>query len=89
MPPNEFIYAVQNFAPMNFNELRDKLFANYEAGAISDEQLVQIIELANQYLNLKTKTNTAKYRGKSYNGIKNFVMNDIEIDGVQFYINNE
>lgn len=29
---------------MTFNELRDKLFANYELGVISDEQLVQIIE---------------------------------------------
>lgn len=29
---------------MTFNELSDKLFANYESGAISDEQLLQIIE---------------------------------------------
>ena len=58
--PNDIIYTVQNFAPMTFNELRDKIFSNYEAGAITDEQLVQIIEQATSYLNLQTITNYAK-----------------------------
>ena len=74
---------------MTFNELRDKIFQNYEAGAISDNQLVQIIELAAAYLNLKTLTNTAIFRNKSYNGVKNFATPDIHIDGVAFYKNNE
>jgi len=74
---------------MTFSELRDKLFSNYEAGAISDEQLVQIIELTKTYLNLKTITNTATIRCKSYNGIKEFSYPDIVIDGVKFYINND
>lgn len=74
---------------MNFNELRDKIFENYEAGVISDEQLVQIIDLAKDYLNLKTKTNTAKVRNKSYNGIIKYNKPDVIIDGVNFYINNE
>ena len=55
---------------MTFNELRDKIFQNYEAGAITDEDLLQIIEFAVSYLNLKTLTNTATFRDKSYNGIK-------------------
>lgn len=67
---------------MTFSELRDKIFQNYEAGAISDEELVQIIELATEYLNLKSRTNTAKYQGKSYNGIKNFFTPSVKIDGV-------
>jgi hypothetical protein len=74
---------------MTFNELRNKLFKNYELGAISDEQLVQIIEQAKDYLNLKTITNTATIRCKSYNGIKQFSYPDIVIDGVKFYVNNE
>lgn len=74
---------------MTFNELRDKFFANYELGAISDDQLLQIIELAKIYLNLKTITNTATIRCKSYNGIKQYACPDIIIDGVKFYINNE
>lgn len=74
---------------MTFNELRDKLFQNYELGVISDEQLLQIIELAKTYLNLKTITNTATLRCKSYNGIKEFSHPDIVIDKVKFYINND
>ena len=74
---------------MTFNELSDKIFKNYEAGAISDEQLVQIIEHSIFYLNLKTLTNTATFRKKSYNGVKNFATPDIHIDGVAFYKNNE
>lgn len=74
---------------MIFNELRDKLFSNYEVGEISDEQLVQIIELAKDYLVLKTITNTASIRVKSYNGIKKYSVPNLVIDGVKFYINNE
>ena len=74
---------------MVFNELQQKLFENYEAGAISDKQLVQIIEQAKTYLNLKTLTNTASIRGKSYNGIKAYSTPDVVIDGVKFYINND
>lgn len=74
---------------MTFNELKDKLFKNYEAGAISDEDLLQVIELAVGYLNLKTLSNTAGFRGKSYNGIKNYVYPDIVIDGERFYKNPE
>lgn len=74
---------------MTFNELRDKLFENYESGAISDDELLLIIEVAKTYLNLKTITNTATMRSKSYNGIKQHSPPDIVIDGVKFYVNNE
>jgi len=74
---------------MNINNLEQVLFENYEAGIYSDEDLVQLIEQASGYLNIKTRTNTAKYRGKSYNGIKKFTTPDVVIDGVKFYINND
>lgn len=74
---------------MNINNLEQVLFENYEAGIYSDEDLVQLIEQASGYLNIKTRSNTAKYRGKSYNGIKKFANHDLEIDGVKFYINND
>ena len=89
MAYNTYICLIQNFEQMTFSELQDKIFANYEAGAISDEHLVQIIEQSAVYLNLKTQTNTAIFRGKSYNGIKNFTNHSIVIDGVKFYSNNE
>ena len=74
---------------MNIYNLKQVLFENYEAGIYSDEDLVQLIEQASGYLNLKTRANTAKYRGKSYNGIKKFANHDLEIDGQKFYINND
>lgn len=73
---------------MTFNELRDKLFSNYEAGAISDEQMVQIIELATSYLNLQTLSNYAKSEKISYNGAKKRNKKIVKIDNVEFVINN-
>ena len=70
---------------MNFNQLSDKLFQNYEAEAISDKQLLQIIERSVGYLSLKTRTNHGKRIGKSYNGVKNYCKSDITIDGIEFY----
>ena len=74
---------------MNIDSLKQNLFGNYEDGTISDDDLIQIIEQAAEYLNLKTRSNTAKYRGKSYNGIKKFANHDLEIDGQIFHINND
>ena len=74
---------------MNINNLKQVLFGNYEAGINSDNDLIQIIEQAAEYLNLKTMTNTANFRNKSYNGIKKFAIHEIKIDGVKFYKNND
>lgn len=74
---------------MTFNELRDKIFQNYESGHISDEHLVQIIELSAQYLNLQTLTNYAKSEGISYNGAKKRKLSTVNISGQIFIINNE
>ena len=89
MATNKFICTLQNFAPMTFNELRDKLFSNYEAGAITDEQLVQVIELSANYLNLKTITNYAKVNKITYNGALKRKLNKLIIDNQTFIINNE
>jgi hypothetical protein len=43
---NKFLCSLQNFAPMTFTELQNKLFENYENGFVPDADLVQIIELA-------------------------------------------
>ena len=74
---------------MNIDSLKQTLFENYEDGLISDDDLIQIIEQAAEYLNLKTMTNTANFRNKSYNGIKKFAIHDIIIDKVKFYKNND
>ncbi len=74
---------------MTFSELQQKLFSNYEAGAISDEHLVQIIELCTGYLGLKTITNYAKSNGITYNGALKRKLRKIEIDKITFIIDND
>lgn len=74
---------------MTFNELRDKIFSSYEVGAISDVQLVQIIEQASHYLNLQTLTNYAASERISYNGAKKRNLRKVKIDNVEFVINND
>ena len=86
---NTIIYSIQNFAPMNINELKEKLFKNYENGFVSDADLVQIIELSSIYLNLRTITNYAKANGITYNGALKRNTQKIIIDKVTFIIDNE
>ena len=74
---------------MTFNDLKHKIFANYEAGAISDHELSGLVDDISDYLNLKTTTNTAEFRGKSFNGVKKFEVPAVIIDGIKFYKNNE
>ena len=73
---------------MTFNDLKCKIFANYEAGAISDHDLSGLLSEIADYLNLKTTTNTAEFRWKSFNGIKKFEVHAVIIDGIKFYKNN-
>ncbi len=73
---------------MTFNEIKNKIAINYEVGAITDDQLIDLIENLVDYLNLKTVTGTAKERGKSYRGINNFNSPDLIIDNVKFFKNN-
>jgi hypothetical protein len=74
---------------MTFNELRDKIFQNYENGAISDSELVQILEITSQYLNLKTITNYAKANKITYNGALKRKLHKVIIDNQTFVIDNE
>ena len=71
---------------MTFNDLVNKIFVNYENGAITDDQLVQIIELSCNYLNAKTLTNYSISEKISYNGAKKRKLKYFKIDGVKFVI---
>jgi hypothetical protein len=55
---------------------------------VSNEFLVQIIELSGRMLNLKTISDYAKYNGISYNGAKKF-RNKIELFNTKFIIDND
>ena len=55
--------------------------------ASNPDFLVQIIELAGTYLNIRTISDYAKENNKSYNGVKNFAPIK-EIFGIKFVIDN-
>ncbi len=74
---------------MKINQLKDELFERYESGFVTDEELVQIIELAASYLNLKTITNYAKSNKITYNGALKRKLNKLTIDNQTFIIDNE
>jgi len=74
---------------MNISQLKDDLFQGYENGSYSDAELVQIIELASGYLNLRTITNYAKANGITYNGALKRKSQSITIDKVKFIVDNE
>ena len=64
------------------------LTSDIETGNWSNDGLVRLIELAADYLNLKTIPKYAKENTMSYNGVKNYREIRIII-GVKFVIDNE
>jgi hypothetical protein len=73
------------------SKLKDKLLINIHKGMdnnmLSNNDLVQIIELCGLYLNLSTIPEYAKKNNISYNGVKKFREN-VKLFGVKFVIDN-
>lgn len=57
-------------------------------GDLSNNDLVQLIEVAGTFLNLQTIPDYAKSKGLSYNGVKNH-REIVEIFNVKFVIDND
>lgn len=66
----------------------NKLGKSITEGKWSNDGLVQLIELAGDYLNLQTIPDYAKARKLSYNGVKK-TRTIKEIKGVRFVIDND
>jgi hypothetical protein len=77
---------------MQNNELKDKIILNIMKGMennmLSNNDLIEIIEAAGSFLNLRTISDYAKQNNKSYNGVKNF-REKIELFNVNFVIDND
>ena len=71
----------------NTKKLIDFIADKYEAGELDDDSLVQLIELAAKYLNLKTISEYSRSNKLSYNGAKNY-RKTIKISKVKFIIDN-
>lgn len=69
-------------------KLKEFIFQKFQDGELDNDTLVQLIEQAGNYLNLKTIPDYAKDSGLSYNGVKNN-RKTIELFGVRFVIDNE
>ena len=70
------------------NNRLDEIGEEIQSGNWSNEGLVQLIELAGGFLNLKTIPDYAKENNMSYNGVKKF--RKIEtIFGIKFVIDND
>jgi hypothetical protein len=72
---------------MLINTICTHLSQRIEAGELTNEDMVQLIELVGSYLNLTTISDYAKQNNISYNGAKKF-RNVAKIFNVKFVIDN-
>jgi len=73
---------------MLINKILIHLSDRIEAGELTNDDIVQIIELLGGYLNLQTIPAYAKENSISYNGAKKF-RKVVELFGVKFIIDND
>ena len=77
---------------MQNNELKDKIIINIIKGMdhnmLSNTDLIDIIEVAGSFLNLRTISDYAKQNNISYNGAKHF-RDKIKLFNVSFVIDND
>lgn len=69
-------------------KLKAFIFQKFQDGELDNNTLVQLIEQAGKYLNLKTVSDYAKSHNMSYNGVKNN-RKIVELFNVKFVIDNE
>jgi hypothetical protein len=60
----------------------------FEKGELNNDSLVQLIELAGNYLNIETIPNYAKQNNLSYNGVKKF-RTIVEFFNIKFVVDND
>lgn len=73
---------------MNKTDIFSLIEAEIQNGNINNSSLIELINLAGDYLNLKLVKDYAKENKISYNGAKKF-RNPIEIFGTKYIIDNE
>jgi hypothetical protein len=86
--PNSMIAAIQKIELMLINTICSHLERRIHAGELSNDDLIQIIELCGRYLNLQTISDYARENNISYNGVKK-CRSGREIFNVKFVIDND
>jgi hypothetical protein len=72
----------------HINKVEEYIYKCLQKDELTNENLVQIIERVNVYLNLKTISQYAKDNNKSYNGVKNH-QQIISLFGCKFVADND
>lgn len=70
------------------DKLQTNLVEGYKNKMLSDDEVVQLIELGFDLLGLKSYSDAAKELKKSYNGIKKFHPKKVKINNLKFVITN-
>lgn len=70
------------------DKLKTFIFQKFQDGELDNDTLVQLIEQAGNYLNIKTIPDYAKDNGLSYNGVKNN-RKIVELFNTKFVIDND
>lgn len=87
---NVSLHDIQKIEPMD--NLKDRIILNIykglESNTLSNDDLVQIIEVTGSYLNLATISKYALNNKISYNGAKKY-RNVKKIFGVRFVVDNQ
>ena len=73
---------------LNYNQIADLIYESVNNDQLSNQDLVQLIELCGSFLNLKTIPDYAKENNLSYNGVKNHRQIQI-IFNIKFVIDND
>lgn len=73
---------------MLINTIQNHLSQRIEAGELTNEDMVQLIEHVGSYLNLQSIPAYAKENNMSYNGAKNF-RKVVTLFGEKFIIDND
>lgn len=72
----------------HINKIEEYVYKCLRKNELDNNDLVQIIERVDEFLNLKTITQFAKDNNKSYNGVKNH-QTIIELFGCKFVADND
>lgn len=69
--------------------IKEHLASRVQNNELSNQDLIEVIDLLGRYLNAETISNYAKREGISYNGALKRNLKHFELFGVKFVIDNE
>jgi hypothetical protein len=75
--------------PSNGEKTNKFVYEKFQDGELSNNDLVSLIILCFDLLQLKTIASFAKIYNKTYRGVKSFNKNIVNINGIEFVVDND